>query len=101
MYIYNVTTKVAHGIHTDWFHWMKNEHIPAVMATGCFTHFQFVRLLETDEEDGVTYAVQYHAEAKANYNRYIELHAPALRNDSILKWGNQMMAFRSIMQVVN
>jgi hypothetical protein len=45
--------------------------------------------------------VQYHAEAKADYNRYIELHATALRNDTIQKWGNQIIAFRSIMQVVN
>ena len=54
MYIYNVTTKVAHEIHTDWFHWMKQEHIPAVMQTGCFTNSQFVRLLETDEEDVIS-----------------------------------------------
>lgn len=101
MYIYNVTTKVAHEIHTDWFHWMKQEHIPAVMQTGCFTNFQFVRILETDEEDGITYAVQYQAAAKADYNRYIELHAPALRNESIQKWGNQMIAFRTLMKVVN
>lgn len=101
MYIYNVTTKVAHAIHTDWFHWMKNVHIPAVMASGCFSHFQFVRLLETDEEDGLTYAVQYHAPTKANYNAYIEQFAPELRKETIEKWGNQIIAFRSIMQVVN
>jgi hypothetical protein len=101
MYIYNVTTKLTHTIHTDWFHWMKNEHIPAVMATGCFTKFQFVRLLETDEEDGVTYAVQYHATTRADYDNYINQFASALRNEPLSKWGNQMMAFRSIMQVVN
>ncbi len=101
MYIYNVTTKVAHGIHTDWFHWMKNEHIPAVMESGCFSHFLFVRLLETDEEDGLTYAVQYHAATKANYDLYIQQFAPALRKETIEKWGNQIIAFRSIMQVVN
>jgi Domain of unknown function (DUF4286) len=101
MFIYNVTTKVAHNIHTDWLYWMKNEHIPAVMASNCFTSFSFVRLLEIEEDEGPTYAIQYHIESKADYNRYIELHAPALRQETITRWGNQIMAFRSLMQHVD
>ena len=101
MYIYNVTTKVAHGIHTDWLHWMKQEHIPAVTNTGCFTHTIFVRLLDTDEEDGPTYAVQYHAATLADYDRYIVEFAPTLRKDTMDHWGNQIIAFRSLMQHVH
>lgn len=101
MYIYNVTTKVSHQIHTDWVQWMSNEHIPGVMKTGCFLKNVFVRLLETDEEDGPTYAVQYYAEDKAAYDRYIKDFAKQLRQDTISKWGNQIIAFRSLMQVVN
>ena len=71
------------------------------MATGCFTKFQFVRVLETDETEGVTYAAQYYAESKADYNRYIEIHAAALRADAMNTWGNQFIGFRSLMQVVN
>ncbi len=101
MYIYNVTTKVAHHIHTDWFHWMKNEHIPAVMHTNCFTQHVFVRLLEVEEEDGATYAVQYFANNLGDYNRYIDEFSVGLRNDGITKWGNQTIAYRTLMQVVD
>jgi hypothetical protein len=101
MIIYNVTTKVAHSIHPDWVNWMKTEHIPAVMRTGCFTNHYFVQLLETDEEDGATYAVQYHAGQKEDYDRYIREFSDLLRKEAIGKWGNQMIAFRSLMQVVN
>jgi hypothetical protein len=80
---------------------MKNEHIPAVTSTGCFTHTVFVRLLEIDEEDGPTYAVQYHAADKANYERYIAEFAPSLRKETTDRWGNQIIAFRSLMQHVN
>jgi hypothetical protein len=79
MFIYNVTIKVAHTIHTDWFHWMKNEHIPAVMASGCFSHFQFVRLLETDEEDGVNLCCAVPcAKPRPITTAYIEQFAPEL-----------------------
>ena len=51
MYIYNVTIQLVWGIHEDWLQWMKTKHIPEVMATGCFTDFRFVRVLEMDETE--------------------------------------------------
>ncbi|GMV78286.1 MAG: hypothetical protein AMXMBFR79_14170 [Chitinophagaceae bacterium] len=101
MLIYNVTIKVDKSINDAWLLWMKEIHIPEVLATGCFTHHQFVKLLEVDEADGITYAVQYFAESKANYNRYIELYASNLREAGIKAWGNKFIAFRSLMQVVH
>jgi hypothetical protein len=100
MFIYNVTTQISHQIHQAWLAWMQEKHIPEVMAKGCFTKFQFVRLLEVDESESVTYATQYYVESKADYNRYIEIHAAALRADAIKSWGNHAIGFRSLMQVV-
>jgi hypothetical protein len=100
MLIYNVTVKVDWAIHDAWVTWMQQEHIPEVLATGCFNHSQFLRLLETDETEGPTYAAQYFAESKPDYNRYIEIHSAALRKKVSDKWGNQLIAFRSLMQIV-
>lgn len=98
--IYNVTVKVNEGVAKAWLDWLLHEHIPDVMNTGCFVKYQVVRLLEVDDSEGPTYAVQYHASSKANYNRYIEKHASELRAVSNEKWGNQFIAFRTVMQVV-
>jgi hypothetical protein len=101
MFIYNITTKVDPSVHEAWVVWMKQTHIPDVMHSGCFSDFQFVRLLELDDSDGPTYAVQYRAASIANYNRYLEIHANKLRNDSSVQWGNKVIGFRSLMQVVH
>ncbi len=101
MIIYNVTIKITHPIHTDWLEWMKHEHIPEVMDTGCFTDFQILRLLEIDENEGPTYAVQYFADSKAQYNLYVEKYGTALRQKTIEKWGNNFIAFRSVMHRVD
>lgn len=101
MFIYNITIKVATAIHKEWLIWLKEEHIPEVIKTGCFTHATILQLLEVDESEGPTYAIQYHAESKSLYNNYIENHATRLREKSYEKWGNQFIAFRSVMQVVN
>jgi len=98
--IYNVTVKVDPFIADRWLQWLLEEHAPGILQTGCFTDYKVVRLLEVDDSEGPTYAIQYHAASKADYNRYIELHAADMRKKSFEKWGEQFMAFRSVMQVV-
>ena len=101
MFIYNVTIKIQAPIHEAWLQWLKEEHVPEVLATGCFTNATIAILLEVDDSEGPTYAIQYNAESKALYNRYIENFAGILRQKSFDKWGNQFMGFRSLMQVIN
>jgi len=99
--IYNVTSKVSHGIHKEWLKWMQEEHIPAVLATGCFFKATVLRLKEVDDDEGPTYAVQYHATRESDYERYISNFSATLRQQGLDKWSNQFIAFRTVMQVVN
>lgn len=101
MYVYNVTLKIDTAIHLEWLLWLKEEHIPDMISTGCFTAASVLQLLETDDSEGPTYAVQYKAESKSLYNQYIEKFAGIMRQKSFDKWGNKFIAFRSLMQVVN
>lgn len=100
MIIYNVTIKVDWAIHDNWFLWMKQEHLADVVGTGCFTHSQLVRLIDIDETDGPTYAAQYFAERKEDYEKYIEQHATLMRNKAGEKWGEGLIYFRSLMEIV-
>ena len=101
MFIYNVTIKIHETIHHNWLKWLKEEHIPDVMASNCFTKATILRLLEIDDSEGPTYAVQYFAESKSLYNQYISQFAAGTRQKSFDKWGDKFIAFRSVMQVVN
>ena len=100
MIIYNVTTKVADKIADDWLQWLKQEHIPDIIGTGYFTHTSILRLLEIDDAEGPTYAVQYFAASMENYNNYISESAEKMRNNAFKKWGNQFISFRSVMHIV-
>jgi len=100
MFIYNVTTHVSHSIKDAWLAWMKKKHIPEILQTECFTKYQFVRLLETDETEGQTYATQYYVDNEDKYKEYLEKHAPRLRDDAEKSWGNQLISFRSIMEII-
>lgn len=101
MIIYNVTTKVEHSITVAWLDWLKKEHIPDLIQTRCFTHAVILQLTETDDAEGPTYAVQYHARNKAMYDRYIEQYADAMRKKATDKWGSKFISFRTVMRVVD
>ena len=99
--IYNVTVKVELSIADAWLTWLREEHIPEIMQTGCFMDSKVVRLLEVDDTEGPTYAIQYSAASRADYNRYISLHASLMQQKSYQKWGDRFLAFRSVMQVIS
>jgi hypothetical protein len=98
--IYNITVKVDNSIADRWLRWMQQEYTPQVMRTNCFQEHKIARLLEVDDSDGPTYAIQYMAATKADYDRYMELHAEPMRQMSHKQWGQSFVAFHSVMQVI-
>lgn len=101
MLVYNVTNHVQHSIAADWLRWMQESHIPAVMQTGCFREYRVLKLLDMDESDGLTFAIQYTVDNNDLYENYLNTHAPALRKEIQALWGDKVIAFRTLMEVVN
>lgn len=99
--LYNVTVKVDAGIAAAWLQWSLSQQIPAVLQTGCFFDFKLVRLLEVDDTEGPTYAIQYFAESKADYNRYMSLHAATFLKQAFSHWGDAFIAFNSVMEILH
>ena len=100
MIIYNVTVKVDRDISEQWLGWMLKEHIPDIIATKCFHSFKVVQMLEVDETEGPTFAIQYFASSMEDYKKYIEEFAPHFRKDATDKWGDRFIAFRSLLKVI-
>ena len=101
MYIYNVTVNIEESVHADWLDWMKNTHIPQVLATGCFTENLILRLLIEEEQEGTTtYAVQYTFTDMEHYNTYCDTFAPALQADAKNRYQDKFVAFRTLLQHV-
>ena len=100
MIVYNVTTKVEESITNEWLAWLKEEHIPAIIDTGCFTHARSYRLLEQDDIGGPTFTVQFYAESKSLYNLYLHKFAQKMRNKAFDKWGDRFISFNSVMHLV-
>lgn len=100
MIIYNVTISIDADAHDEWLAWMKEVHIPEVMATGLFTTSRMLKVLDA-ADDGLTYAIQYTAVDMAAYERYRDEHAPRLQASTQQRYGGRFAAFRTLLEVID
>jgi hypothetical protein len=100
MIIYNVTTKVELSIHELWLRWMKEDHIPKVLATGCFHSYKVYRIVEENQADGMSYAVQYFTDEITQYFIYQEKFAEALRKEVKDLFPDKTASFRTLLREV-
>lgn len=102
MIVYNVTCSLEAEISKDWLKWMCEVHIPEVMSTGCFTDFKILKVLSNVTGDtGVNFAIQYHANTLEDYEKYKNEYAPILQEKTKAKYGERVLAFRTLLEEVN
>lgn len=101
MIIYNITTLVSWPVHEIWKEWLMEEYLPQIMNTQLFSHHQVVRLMEVNEEEGPTYAVQLYLNSVADFNSYKEKHLRKFQQKEKDAWGDYATSFASLMEVIN
>ena len=101
MILYNVTINIEDEVREKWVKWMKEEHIPQVMATRQFLDHTFSKLLTRQhDETGTTYVIQYLCENMEKYEHYQEHFAPALQAETKRLFDGKFVAFRTIMEMI-
>ena len=101
MIVYNVTVNVEQEVEEEWRTWMKDIHIPEVMATGMFTDNRFLRLLnEVEGNTGTTYAIQYTCPSPQELQDYLEKFAPELQKKHTDKYEGKFVAFRTFLEEI-
>lgn len=99
MYIYNVTINIDEAAHNEWLTWM-DTHILAVLNTGKFTSAKLTEVLVDEEMGGKTYSVQYSANSHEDLEDYYNEDAEKLQAESLKKFGDKMLAFRTELRFI-
>lgn len=99
MILYNVTVNIDLEKEKEYVEWMRQIHIPEVMATGLFTESKFFKLLH-EVEEGVNFSAQYYAKSMDEIHQYQADHAPELQQKLKAKFGDHYVAFRSLLELV-
>lgn len=100
MILYNVTIGIDKDIEEEWVEWMKTEHIPDVLSTGIFIDHKFYKVLSHDDENNVSYCVQYFTNEIEQFNVYLQQHAPTLVEKHRQKYKDKHVAFRTLLEEV-
>lgn len=98
--IYNVTVKISTEVREQWLEWMTCEHIPEVMATACFKSFRLLHLEGYDDDEGITYAIQYTCPNQELFTIYQRDHAPQLQKKHQHAFDGKFVAFRTILGLI-
>lgn len=101
MLIYNVTVNIDESVHEPWLDWMRDRHIPDMLATGKFSHAKMVRVLVEEDLGGITYSIQYTVQDRKTLEAYYREDAPRLREDAQRNFPNKFVAFRTELEVVS
>ncbi len=100
MIVYNVTIKIDSNVETEWLDWMQSYHIPDVLNTGCFEDAKIQKLLGYDDEEGMTYSVQYRAKTMEDIDRYQADFAPKLQKEHTDRYKDRFVAFRTLLDEI-
>jgi hypothetical protein len=99
MILYNVTVSIDPEIHEEWLIWMREKHIPDVMATGCFIESRISRV-HGEEQGGKTYAIGYICPSQEKFDVYEKEYAPALQKDHSTRYEGRFAAFRTMLTIL-
>jgi ABC-type ATPase with predicted acetyltransferase domain len=100
MYIYNITINIEKSIEEDWLRWMQEKHIPEMLNTGKFFEAKMCQVM-VEEDQGVTYSVQYTTDSKETLEKYYQENAAQLRQEGLVLFKERYVAFRTELKVIN
>lgn len=100
MILFNETVSIDNAVAQEWLEWMKETHIPEVMATTYFIKYQIAKVMEEEDTGGTTFAVQYFARHLDDLHEYHRDHDHAMQAKMQAKYAGKYAAFRTVLEVV-
>ena len=93
MVIYEIIAAVEASLATEYERYLAEQHIPDLMATGCFVSTQLSR---TDD----TFQIMYAAADRQALERYFNQYAERLRADALERFPNGVQLSRRMWYVI-
>lgn len=91
---------MASHLEEEWLAWMR-EHIAQVLGTGLFKDARLTRVLVEEQDGSSTFSIQYKAISREALEIYYSKHAAKLRKEGLQKWGDNVLAFRTELDVLD
>lgn len=98
MIIFNITVNISHAAEKEWLNWMKQVHIPEIIATDLLMEHKLLRLLTEIENEGSTYTSQFTFRTMEDFLAYQTHHQAELQEKHHTKFNGQYVSFRTLLE---
>jgi hypothetical protein len=95
---YEVTATVPRSLAAAYEAYLRREHVPDLMRTGCFMEAEFSR--DPEHGDAVRFRSSYLAASPAAFDRYLTEHAPRLRVHALERFPDELSFSRETWRVL-
>jgi len=100
MIVYNETLIVEAAIYEEWLTYMKQVHIPAMMATGHFKSYRILNVIDSPNE-GITACIQYNTDSEEKFAEFYNKHLHALHATHQQLYENKFVLYNTLMEVID
>ena len=100
MLLYNVTIGIDKDTEEEWLSWIRTNHIPRIMQTGMFEQVRMYNVLQEDNEETISYSVQYFAKSIDLVVQYLEAFAPKIMEDHRVRFLHKHVVFNTLLEEV-
>jgi hypothetical protein len=100
MLLYNITIIVEEEIAEQWQNWMKEQHIPTLMAKAPFQSYRLFKIVDSPNE-GLSFCVQFIVNTTQEYRMFTEEHEHGFTAEMYAKYPNKLLAFSTLMEHID
>ncbi|WP_149242085.1 DUF4286 family protein [Dyadobacter sp. 32] len=100
MIIFNITVNVSYKAEKEWLNYMKQVHIPEIIATGLPTEHKLLRLLTEIENEGSTYTSQFSFRTMEDFLAYQTGYQADLQEKHHTRFNGEYVSFRTLLEEV-
>ncbi len=100
MLIFNTTYKVTSSITEKWINWVQQNHIPFMLADKQFSRPQIAKIVGSEDEQGVSYSVQFHIADMQTLMNWHKQNATEFQQNFQKAFGIDVQFFSTVLEVV-
>lgn len=101
MIIFNTTYLVSESSCEAWLEWVRNQHIPFMMSTDCFTLPQLSKVITEDPQDGISFALQFTTANLDTLTDWSRRYENSFREELSRLFGTDVLCFSTFLEIMD
>ena len=100
MIVYNTTFHIHKEILADCLVYLKTSYIPRASASGALRNPYLRRILSSENEEGESYCVQFHADSMESLNAWMQREGRALQQELVNRYQEKIVGFSTLLEEI-